>query len=319
MRLGAETAKRALKLRERRPEFSPQHVGELSEVFNHPAFLQAPADEQEALMLASAAAKYESEIAYPWDHYFATDLRPLLRGIDALDLGSFTGGRAVAWYERYGLTSIAGVDVRREFVAAAGLFAARHDVVADFRLGRGEELPFGEASFDAVLSFDVLEHVQDLRATLHECLRVTRPGGLMLAVFPSYYHPTAHHLDLVSTTPCVHWVFPSRALMAAYDSILSDRGGDAAWYCRRTPTLEPWERGNTINGTTCASFRRCAAEAGWLLRAQIRLPVGAVGRTTEHDTVAHLAAHCLWPLTRVPRVQDLVLHRLTWVLQKPRS
>lgn len=52
-------------------------------------------------------------------------------------------------------------------------------------------LPVPDASFDAVLSTQVLEHVQDPRLYLTECWRVLRPGGRLLlsthGIFP--YHP----------------------------------------------------------------------------------------------------------------------------------
>ena len=52
-------------------------------------------------------------------------------------------------------------------------------------------LPVGDESFDAVLSTQVLEHVQDPSVYLSECFRILRPGGRMLlsthGVFP--YHP----------------------------------------------------------------------------------------------------------------------------------
>lgn len=45
-------------------------------------------------------------------------------------------------------------------------------------------LSFADAAFDAVLSFDVLEHVPDHRAALRECRRVLRPGGALLLSVP---------------------------------------------------------------------------------------------------------------------------------------
>ncbi|HRE02413.1 MAG TPA: class I SAM-dependent methyltransferase [Ilumatobacteraceae bacterium] len=48
----------------------------------------------------------------------------------------------------------------------------------------GERLPFADASFDAVVSFAVLEHVRDPFACAAEMLRVLRPGGTLYAQVP---------------------------------------------------------------------------------------------------------------------------------------
>jgi SAM-dependent methyltransferase len=52
-------------------------------------------------------------------------------------------------------------------------------------------VPVADQSFDAVLSTQVLEHVQDPRLYLSECLRVLRPGGrLLLSTHGIFmYHP----------------------------------------------------------------------------------------------------------------------------------
>ena len=45
-------------------------------------------------------------------------------------------------------------------------------------------LGFGDAELDAIVSFDVLEHVPDYRAAIGEFARTLRPGGSCIATFP---------------------------------------------------------------------------------------------------------------------------------------
>lgn len=54
-------------------------------------------------------------------------------------------------------------------------------------------LDFPDASFDLVYSYDVLEHVDDLDATLAEVARVTRPGGFAFFVLMPYTSEGGSH------------------------------------------------------------------------------------------------------------------------------
>ncbi|MFT3897965.1 MAG: class I SAM-dependent methyltransferase [Thermomonas sp.] len=48
-------------------------------------------------------------------------------------------------------------------------------------------LAFGDASLDAIVCLDVLEHVPDFRAALREFARVLKPGGALLLTVPWYW------------------------------------------------------------------------------------------------------------------------------------
>lgn len=56
-----------------------------------------------------------------------------------------------------------------------------------------ERLPFADQTFDLVFSHEVLEHVDDDRASAIEMARVTRPGGRMVIFVPNRLYPFETH------------------------------------------------------------------------------------------------------------------------------
>jgi SAM-dependent methyltransferase len=309
-------AKQLMRLREEFPSPVGEQADELQEIFNHPLFTLGSAEKRREIMRNSSAAKYRSEMRYPWDQYFGMSLAPWLKGRRALDLGCFTGGRGVAWAERYGLAHLMGVDVAEPFIEAAREFAGSRNVPAEFRLAKAEGLPFEDASVDAVLSFDVLEHVQDVPRALAECHRVLRNGGLLFVVFPGYYQPVEHHLSMVTRSPGLQYLFSGQTLLTAYCEILNERGGAADWYRRRSSELEPWERGNTINGTTLAQFRGYVRGGHWATLRHVRKPIGSIGRNASKSLLLKGVSLLCNPLARLPGLEEIFLHRITFVLQK---
>jgi ubiquinone/menaquinone biosynthesis C-methylase UbiE len=75
--------------------------------------------------------------------------------------------------------------------AAAGLSSRTH-----YRVGTAEALPFEDGTFDVVTCQTVLIHVRDPGAVLAEMVRVTRPGGLVIAAEPT--NLTAPLVDAVA-------------------------------------------------------------------------------------------------------------------------
>ena len=97
---------------------------------------------------------------------------------DVLDLGCAGGFMAEAMAARG--ANVTGIDPAAEAIAAARNHARAGNLRIGYEIGVGEALPFGDATFDAVICVDVLEHVSDLGQVLIEVVRVLRPGGLFL-------------------------------------------------------------------------------------------------------------------------------------------
>jgi SAM-dependent methyltransferase len=82
---------------------------------------------------------------------------------------------------------VEGVDRDPLWVEKAALRAAEHGLAgrSTYRVAVAETLPFADASFDLVTCQTVLIHTPDPGAAVDEMIRVTRPGGLILAAEPN--------------------------------------------------------------------------------------------------------------------------------------
>jgi SAM-dependent methyltransferase len=111
-------------------------------------------------------------------------LPPSARG-RILDAGCGSG-RTLLELASYG--EVWGVDLNEDAVALAqgrGAF--------DVRVGRLEELPFEDATFDLVTCLDVLEHTAQDVLALSELQRVTKGGGWLLVTVPAYQQLWSRH------------------------------------------------------------------------------------------------------------------------------
>lgn len=114
------------------------------------------------------------EVAEPEVLDFAAHLP---EGARVLDLGAGVGRHALA-YARRGF-DVAALDAAPDGVSAISAAAANAGLKIDARLGMMTDLPFADASFDHVLSWNVIYHGDEdvLRRTIAEIARVTKPGG----------------------------------------------------------------------------------------------------------------------------------------------
>ncbi len=81
--------------------------------------------------------------------------------------------------------TLAGIDAEETWMQEARERALRLGLQADYQVARAESLPFADERFDVVTCQTVLMHVDDPLAVLREMVRVTRPGGLVIAAEPN--------------------------------------------------------------------------------------------------------------------------------------
>jgi 2-polyprenyl-6-hydroxyphenyl methylase / 3-demethylubiquinone-9 3-methyltransferase len=106
------------------------------------------------------------------------DARIDWQGKAVLDLGCAGGFMAEALAQRG--ADVTGIDPAAEAINAARAHARKAGLRIGYDVGVGEALPYGDATFDAVVCVDVLEHVGDLNMVLAQVARTLRPGGLFL-------------------------------------------------------------------------------------------------------------------------------------------
>ena len=118
----------------------------------------------------------------------------VVAGKEVLDASCGTG-YGLEILSEAGATAVTGVDISAEAIASAesrfGKYAAAL-VEADLR-----ELPFEDDSFDVIVSFETIEHIEEPQRALAELRRVLRPDGVLVVSSPNpeaYVGHNEHHV-----------------------------------------------------------------------------------------------------------------------------
>jgi len=153
-----------------------------------------------------------------------------LRDKRVLIVGSGWGGACVA-AKNLGAEEVMGIDIDGEVNEIADLRMRLEGYEGCCLQVATEDMPFAENYFDYVHCFTVLEHVNDVKKSLSEMIRVTKRGGYVFIQAPNYLRPVERHykipyiplmpkklakvyLKLLKRPPdfidSIHYIWPSR-------------------------------------------------------------------------------------------------------------
>lgn len=123
-------------------------------------------------------------------------LRKLLDFKDksVLDVGCGPG-EFVVTLNLHGIKTM-GVTPDEDEVEVAKVWQKYYGLKNNVVKGYGEKLPFEDNTFDIVLSHHVLEHVDDVKKTVDEMLRVLMTGGSLYISTPNYWKPKEGHYGI---------------------------------------------------------------------------------------------------------------------------
>jgi ubiquinone/menaquinone biosynthesis C-methylase UbiE len=147
--------------------------------------------------------RYIAEMQSHDDAYFGTHLdwvaANLLRLVGPkgrlLELGCGGGSSTKAFADRLSGYHCTGLDISEPAIALA---ASRYRAAnLEYRSGDCLELPWPDASLDAVISRDMIEHIPDVGRALREMDRVLKPGGVIIIRSPHHRSPLFALVDLL--------------------------------------------------------------------------------------------------------------------------
>lgn len=201
----------------------------------------------------------EGEIWYEHWHRYAL-ARQLSQHRTVLDVACGEGYGAAMVAE--GADRVLGVDISADAIRHAKNRYGHHTNL-EFVPASCDRLPFPDASFDLVISFETIEHIEAQQAFIAELARVLRPDGVLLLSSPNKrlysdahdYHNEFHVRELYRNEleellreefPYRSWlgqkllfhsaIWPESHAVTATEYLVGDGGQVAVGHC---PSVEP--------------------------------------------------------------------------------
>ena len=142
--------------------------------------ITAPYHFLESWLYDSAVAPAVAEMIGERPAFFRKVLDAMPAEGSLLDVGCGGGHLLLDLARAHPGWRLTGLDLSADQVRRAGKRARELAGRITFITGSAQDLPFPDASFDAVVSVCSIKHWPDALRGLSECLRVLRPGGVLV-------------------------------------------------------------------------------------------------------------------------------------------
>lgn len=144
-------------------------------------------------MKAPKLDEYQSRFVANVDRVIANNWLRRRPAIRMLDMGCDTSGRQLRHLAALTRGEVVGINVPTDFPTAAATEAAGPRVT--LKKMDGMKLTFPDASFDLVVSANVIEHVPDPGPFIREAARVLKPNGICyMETAPIWTSARGHHV-----------------------------------------------------------------------------------------------------------------------------
>tara|TARA_B100000315_G_C14552671_1_gene576650 strand:+ start:765 stop:1739 length:975 start_codon:yes stop_codon:yes gene_type:complete len=300
-------------------------IGFKQEDFKNPSFISLTKkgkNEQIFQWIINDIKKYSE---FQFEKYFPEfQYEKYIKGKTVLDVGCSIGGLTMHFAEEYKVDKMFGIDCHNKSIDAVNNYIIKEQTLTSeytFVCAKAEQMPFDDHTFDAIISNDTFEHVRNIRKTLIECKRVTKPGGIILLVFPSYHFPLGGgHIEMVTNTLFLEWIFSPKILNQAIINITSKWDSRYNWFLNANENSEKikWlevESGIGINGVTYNEFNSVVNDLEFSKVKFIKSPIASCSTKMKKLSFRKYFIRFNFLLLRTPFLIDHLSYRLVYIIR----
>ena len=276
-------------------------------------------EQMAAMQSTSANQKWAYQeiqrIVFAFEPFF--DLKNKL----VMDIGSGMGGK-LPFFIQCGAKKVIGIDVdiNKTIVAHEHIITDKHADTIQILAADAATLPFANDLFDAIISINTFEHVSNVDLCLKESYRVLKPGGQAYIFLPPYYSPWGPHLEYWIRFPWPHLLFSEKTLMwvaAKEDDRININetfidGARINWQIAGDCVPN-------VNRVTLRKFRQLVKQVGFETVNLRLLPPGYRRMNSSKSTLGKTINHLLTLTTRIPILQEAIVTKMAYVLQKTKN